>query len=115
MLGSCYEYGKGVPIDIQKTVFWYKKAAEQGDGDVMIAVVFRTNVKISNPNADSLGQCSKAFAFVQPARQYPCTIKLHTVKKPKKFSDLYLHINDFGIIDSHLDVHDDQFFIKGIR
>ena len=31
MVGSMYELGQGVPIDLGKAEFWYRKSAEQGD------------------------------------------------------------------------------------
>jgi TPR repeat protein len=30
-LGACNAEGKGVNIDLQQAIFWYKKAAEQGN------------------------------------------------------------------------------------
>lgn len=32
-LGKCYEFGFGVPIDLSKAAYWYKKSSDQGDKD----------------------------------------------------------------------------------
>lgn len=30
-IGQCYDFGKGVPCNMEKAVYWFSKAAEQGD------------------------------------------------------------------------------------
>ncbi len=40
MLGSCYEYGKGVPKDEAEAVKWYRKAADQGYNVAQILLGF---------------------------------------------------------------------------
>jgi TPR repeat protein len=41
-LGHAYECGRGVPKDEEQAVFWYRKAADQGDADAqfMLAVMY---------------------------------------------------------------------------
>jgi len=40
MLGSCYEYGNGVPKDAAEAVKWYRKAAERGYQPAQILLGF---------------------------------------------------------------------------
>lgn len=37
-VGVCYEEGKGVPTDLEKALFWYTKAALNGDSEAEAAV-----------------------------------------------------------------------------
>jgi TPR repeat protein len=31
IIASCYEHGDGVPIDIERAIYWYQQAANNGD------------------------------------------------------------------------------------
>ena len=33
LLGELYQYGKGVPVDMNQSIYWYQKAAYSGDQD----------------------------------------------------------------------------------
>jgi TPR repeat protein len=37
-LGNMYNYGKGVIQDYNQAVYWYRKAAEQGNVDAIAAL-----------------------------------------------------------------------------
>ncbi len=39
-LGKMYEYGEGVPKDAVQAAFWYRKAAEQGNGGAQFNLAF---------------------------------------------------------------------------
>ncbi|MBQ6003021.1 MAG: SEL1-like repeat protein, partial [Synergistaceae bacterium] len=36
--GSCYRFGLGVSVDLEKARYWYQQAANQGDQDARDAL-----------------------------------------------------------------------------
>ena len=38
-LGQRYEFGSGVPRDCDKALMWYRRAAEEGEANVIIAII----------------------------------------------------------------------------
>ena len=40
LLGSCYQFGKGVEPDLDKAILWYKSAAESGNARAMCSLAY---------------------------------------------------------------------------
>lgn len=45
-LGDCYAFGRGVPLDYDEALKWFRRAAEQGDEVAKINVRYAENMKI---------------------------------------------------------------------
>jgi len=41
-----HDKGEGTPQDYEQAVYWYTKAAEQGNGHLMIGMIWLTHFKI---------------------------------------------------------------------
>ena len=57
-----YEFGKGVDEDYRQAVFWYKKAAEQGDtkAQLNLAVMYKYGTGVSEDFSQSVYWYKKA-------------------------------------------------------
>ena len=78
MLGQCYEFGMGVPVNYYDAVKWYQKAADQGDsqGQRCLGVCFEFGKGVekdpkkavelyrkSSYQGDAVGMCCLAYCY----------------------------------------------------